>query len=123
MGYPMVMDTSHWQLALDGARVFMPIIGVVVVAALIAAFAWGRRLRAHQPAPPRPEEQPHVPPGGPVGEESELREPDELEGRDARLTPHELNGGGTGQDRRSSSQKDRKWDENHSGGFGSGGFG
>ncbi|EGJ79178.1 hypothetical protein STTU_6389 [Streptomyces sp. Tu6071] len=30
---------------------------------------------------------------------------------------------GTGQNRRSPSQKERKWDENSSGGFGSGGFG
>ncbi|ASY36369.1 MULTISPECIES: DUF6479 family protein [unclassified Streptomyces] len=117
------MDTTQWNLAANSAAIIMPVIGVFVVAALIAAFAYGRRLRARQPAPPKPDEQPHLPEGGPIGEERELREPDEMEPREARLTPHELNGGGTGQNRRSPSQKERKWDENSSGGFGSGGFG
>ncbi|MFE9248904.1 DUF6479 family protein [Streptomyces sp. NPDC007088] len=117
------MDTTHWQLALGTTALIMPLVGIVVVAVLLAAFVWGRRLRARQPAPPLPDEQPHMPPEGPVGQQDERREPDELAPRDARLTPHELNGGGTGQDRRSPSQKERKWNDNSSGGFGSGGFG
>ncbi|MYR27018.1 MULTISPECIES: DUF6479 family protein [unclassified Streptomyces] len=90
------MDTTQWNLAANSAAIIMPVIGVFVVAALIAAFAYGRRLRARQPAPPKPDEQPHLPEGGPIGEERELREPDEMEPREARLTPHELNGGGRG---------------------------
>lgn len=72
------------------------LVGVLLVAVIIAAFAWGRRLKARAPAPPTPEEQPRLPEGGPVGDVVESREPDELPRTDQRRTPHELKGDGSG---------------------------
>ncbi|MFG2290381.1 DUF6479 family protein [Streptomyces sp. NPDC048595] len=69
--------------------------GVVLVAVLLAAFAWGRRLKAREPGPPRPEEQPRLPESGPVGDVVESREPDAFPRTEQRRTPHQLkdNGG------------------------------
>ncbi|MFE0186819.1 DUF6479 family protein [Streptomyces sp. NPDC058989] len=69
--------------------------GVALVAVLLAAFVWGRRRKADEPGPPRPEEQPRLPEGGPVGDVVESREPDAFPRTEQRLTPHELkdNGG------------------------------
>ncbi|MEU9483345.1 DUF6479 family protein [Streptomyces decoyicus] len=72
------------------------LVGVLLVAVILAAFAWGRRLKARAPAPPTPEEQPRLPEGGPVGDVVENREPDELPRTDERRTPHELKGDGSG---------------------------
>lgn len=102
--------------------IFMPIGGLVVVGLLLAAFAWGRRVRANESPPPKPEEQPKLPNGGPVYEDREYREPDEVPRGTVRLTPHELKGFGTTGSRRSDSQEPREEDEG-GGGFGSGGFG
>ncbi|MFD5748720.1 DUF6479 family protein [Streptomyces sp. NPDC127033] len=50
-------------VAAPGAAAFLPLVfGLVVVGILIAGFAFGRRVRAREPRPPRPEEQPKRPP-------------------------------------------------------------
>ncbi|MFD0163193.1 DUF6479 family protein [Streptomyces decoyicus] len=72
------------------------LVGVLLVAVILAAFAWGRHLKARAPAPPTPEEQPRLPEGGPVGDVVENREPDEPPRTDQRRTPHELKGDGSG---------------------------
>lgn len=72
----------------------LTIVGVLVVALLLAAFVRGRRIRKREPGPPRPESQPRLPHGGPVGDVVERREPDELPRTDHRRTPHELKGDG-----------------------------
>jgi len=88
--------TAPQQLAAgDGVSgALLALVGILVVAVLIAAFAWGRRIRAREPAPPTPEEQPRLPADGPVGYAVEDREPDELAPREQRLTPHEVKGNG-----------------------------
>jgi hypothetical protein len=73
----------------------LTLVGVLLVAVLLAAFAWGRRVKAREPAPPTPEEQPRLPEGGPVGDVVERREPEELPRTDQRRTPHELKGEGS----------------------------
>ncbi|MGW2023411.1 DUF6479 family protein [Streptomyces decoyicus] len=40
------------------------LVGVLLVAVILAAFVWGRRLKARAPAPPTPEEQPRLPDAG-----------------------------------------------------------
>lgn len=120
------MNTPLVELAASvglSTWIFMPIGGLVVVGLLLAAFAWGRRVRANESPPPKPEEQPKLPEGGPVYEDLEYREPDEVpKGRD-RLLPHELKGFGTTGSKRSESQEPREDEEDSGGGFGSGGFG
>ncbi|WP_229699882.1 DUF6479 family protein [Streptomyces kronopolitis] len=69
-------------------------VGVAVVALLIGAFAWGRRIRSREPGPPRPDEQPRLPNGQAVGDVVERREPDDLPRTHRRRKPHELNGNG-----------------------------
>ncbi|MEV0266373.1 DUF6479 family protein [Streptomyces sp. NPDC050617] len=118
-------------------------IGIIVVALLIGAVAFGRKRRAQEPAPPQepqeragswqtPEEQGG---GGPVaadhgpghdGERDALgyvkegRATDELAPDGHRYLPHEL----TDPDSHSDpEQQPRKWNEGGSGGFGSGGGG
>ncbi|RXS65928.1 hypothetical protein EST92_29305 [Streptomyces sp. TM32] len=86
----------HQHLAAGNgvSGVLLVLVGILVVAVLIAAFAWGRRIKARAPAPPRPEEQPRLPADGPVGYAVEDREPDELAPREKRLAPHEVKGNG-----------------------------
>ncbi|WP_405783183.1 DUF6479 family protein [Streptomyces sp. NBC_00859] len=121
------MNTPDVQLAATigaSAWVFMAIGGLVIVGLLLAAFAWGRRVRDRESDPPTPEEQPKMPEGGPVYEVREYREPDEVpkvEGDD-RLTPHELTGlGGTGPEGNEPHGPGK--DKDDGGGFGSGGLG
>ncbi|WNM32237.1 DUF6479 family protein [Streptomyces sp. Li-HN-5-11] len=97
--------------------------GLVVVALLIGAFWLGARIRRREPAPPRPEEQPRLPDGGPVREVLENREPDEVPRSDDRLTPHRLSAHGNLGSRTSAAQARPRWDEGSSGSFGSGGPG
>jgi hypothetical protein len=97
--------------------------GVVIVVLLIGAFWMGARIRRREPAPPRPEEQPQMPEGGPVREVLENREPDEIPRSDHRLTPHELPNHGNSPTRTGSAKERRRWSEGSSGSFGSGGPG
>ncbi|MEU7041396.1 DUF6479 family protein [Streptomyces varsoviensis] len=116
-------------------------VGIVVVALLIGAVAYGRRRREREPAPPQepqeragswqtPEEQSGPVPSdhGPghdgerdaLGYVKEGRASDELAPDGHRYLPHEL----TDPDSHSDpEQKPRKWNEGGSGGFGSGGGG
>ncbi|MGW8971029.1 DUF6479 family protein [Streptomyces platensis] len=80
--------------------VLFTLVGVLVVALLIAAFAWGRRMRSREPGPPHPESQPRLPDGAPVGDSVERREPEELPRTDHRRKPHELKGDGIDSRRR-----------------------
>lgn len=97
--------------------------GVVLVVVLLGAFWMGARVRRREPAPPRPEEQPRPPEGGPVREVLENREPDEIPRSDRRLTPHELPNLGNSPTRTGSEKGRRRWREGNSGSFGSGGPG
>ena len=97
--------------------------GVVIVVLLIGAFVLGARVRRRESAPPRPEEQPQMPDGGPVREVRENREPDEVPRSDHRLTPHELPNHGNAPTRTGEDKARRRWGEGSSGSFGSGGPG
>jgi hypothetical protein len=115
------MDYNATPLAASGSAVggIVPfLIGVIVVGGLIFAVYFGRRQRAKEPAPPRPEEQPTLPESGPVGEVRERREPTEVPENDG-LTPHDL----SGSSHRASDQDPPTWGDNSSSGFGSGGPG
>ncbi|GAA2302180.1 DUF6479 family protein [Streptomyces caniferus] len=87
--------TAQLAAAQGTSGVLFSLVGVVIVAVLLAAFVWGRRVKAREPGPPGPEEQPRLPEGGPVGDIVESREPDDLAPTDHRRTPHELKGNGT----------------------------
>jgi hypothetical protein len=120
------MNTAMYQAA-TGAQAFgyvlILIAGVALVAGIIWAFRLGAKVREREPAPPRPEEQPKMPPGGPVRETQEVREPDEVpraaeDGE--RLTPHQLGNAGT---KRAADQSRPRWSPGSSGSFGGGGGG
>lgn len=97
------------------------VVGVVIAALLIGAFWLGVRVMRRESRPPRPEEQPRMPDGGPVREVSEHRDADEVPRSDQRLSPHELHGNGGS---RTSGAKARpRWDDRSGGSFGSGGPG
>ncbi|MEI5132413.1 DUF6479 family protein [Streptomyces libani] len=93
--------TMNEQLAAGSGTsgILLAIVGVLVVAVLLAA-VWGRRIKARGPGPPLPEQQPRLPESGPVGDVVESREPDELVPGEQRLTPHEVKGNGTASHRR-----------------------
>ncbi|MET8946100.1 DUF6479 family protein [Streptomyces sp. NPDC004542] len=99
------------------------VVGVALVAGLIWAFRLGFRVRRRESAPPRPEEQPTRPVSGPVQEERQAREWDEVpratDGSE-RLTPHQLNPTGT---KRAADQSRPRWEPGSSGSFGGGGGG
>jgi hypothetical protein len=97
--------------------------GLIIVAGLIWAIRLGIRVRRREPAPPRPEEQPRLPEGGPVSEVRENREPEEVPRNGDRLTPHRLKAHGNVGSRPSSSKERARWGEDSSGSFGSGGPG
>lgn len=101
----------------------MLVTGLAVVAVLIGAFWVGYRVRRREPTPPRADEQPRMPEGGPVREVREHREPDEVPRGDTRLTPHEMPSYGNASSRTSPDGEQRRWDEGSSGSFGSGGPG
>ncbi|MFF9809761.1 DUF6479 family protein [Streptomyces coeruleorubidus] len=117
------MNTAWMEMAAGGdAPGFgFVVTGLAVVALLLGAFILG--LRHKRRRPPRPDEQPRLPDGGPVRETRERREPDEVPRGQGRLTPHELKTHGNQSDRRSPTQERPRWNEGSSGSFGSGGPG
>lgn len=119
------MTNASEQLAAASGLISlgMFIVGMILLAVLGGSFWLGNRVKSQEPARPRPEEQPHLPPGGPVHEIRENREPDEVPrtpegGRP--LTPYEL----TNMQTRSSADRKRpRWSRGSSGSFGGGGLG
>jgi Family of unknown function (DUF6479) len=114
-----VLAVSQQQL-----NVFWAFIGGMVVAgALIWAVSLGMHIRDREPGPPDPEDQPHLPDGGAVHEEREVREPEEMPHatqESERLMPYELHHSAS---RRCEDQKRKRWLPGSSGAFGSGGPG
>ncbi|MFJ9826600.1 DUF6479 family protein [Streptomyces sp. NPDC101160] len=117
---PVTTAAGVWQSGL--AQVLG---GLIVVAVLIGAFAYGIRVKNKELPPPDPEAQPHRPEdAGLPGESSEYRKPKEMPQTDGehRLMPYQLKDGGETQAEPPTEEK-RKWGGISSGGFGSGGPG
>ncbi|MGW3288773.1 DUF6479 family protein [Streptomyces sp. NPDC001002] len=91
------MDNAWMDIAAGGTALGIGLVavGVVVVALLLGAFWAGARARRRQSPPPRPDEQPRMPEGGPVREEREHRESDEVPQDGRRRTPHEMTSSST----------------------------
>ncbi|MFF9060497.1 DUF6479 family protein [Streptomyces sp. NPDC101213] len=119
------MTSANMQLAATSGllSVALFVVGVALVALLAGSFWLGARVKQRELPRPRPEEQPHLPPEGPVREVQEIREPDEVPrtGKGGRaLTPYEL----TNMRTRPSTSKSRpRWSSGSSGSFGGGGLG
>ncbi|MCQ4204294.1 DUF6479 family protein [Streptomyces sp. NPDC058783] len=99
------------------------VIGLVIAGALIWAVRRGIGVMIREPDRPRADEQPHLPDTGPVHEEREMREPDEIplnEDGSPRLMPYQLHHAGS---RRGEDQHRRRWSPGSSGSFGGGGPG
>ncbi|MET8944355.1 DUF6479 family protein [Streptomyces sp. NPDC004542] len=119
------MSTAAAQLAAASGLMSLVLflVAVAVLAILAGGFWLTSRVRYTESPRPRPEEQPHLPPGGAVREIRENRESEEVPvtpkgGRP--LTPYEL----SNQDTRPSESKDRpRWSRGSSGSFGGGGLG
>lgn len=94
------MDTSVHNLAVDMTLTnigWFGIVGFLIVAVLIAAFVLGGRVRAHEPPPPTPDSQPHLPAGGAIYEVREQREDRRPRGfPPGGLSPHQMGGYGNG---------------------------
>ncbi|MGV9245685.1 DUF6479 family protein [Streptomyces sp. NPDC003710] len=108
----------------EQVNVFVAFIGGMVISgALIWAVRLGMSVRDQEPEPPSPEEQPHLPDGGPVLEEREAREPEEVPhaGQESeRLMPYQLHHAAS---KRCDDQQRKRWLPGSSGAFGSGGPG
>ena len=97
--------------------------GLFIAGALVWAVRLGMKVQDEELPHPSPEEQPKLPETGPVREESEVREPDEMpvvEDANERLMPYELH---HAQTRTGKDQHRRRWLPGSSGSFGSGGLG
>ncbi|MES4908634.1 MULTISPECIES: DUF6479 family protein [unclassified Streptomyces] len=118
------MDTTQEHMAAAGSAAGIVVIvlcGLLITAALVWIVPLGIRARRRQPAPPRRAEQPTLPDSGPVREERQMREPNEVPRATrggARRTPHEL---GNNPSRPSGDQSRPRWKPGSSGSFGSGG--
>ncbi|MFD8981241.1 DUF6479 family protein [Streptomyces sp. NPDC059564] len=89
------MNTTLISLAADSTLAHIAwflVVGLGVVGVLLGGFALGRRVRDHEPPPPTPESQPHLPDGGAVYEVREERESVEIP--EGGLRPHEMQGYG-----------------------------
>ncbi|MEU9136433.1 DUF6479 family protein [Streptomyces sp. NPDC048404] len=118
---PTYVETAMSNAAVGTLGAFIG--GLVVVAALVWAVRLGIKVRRRESDPPKPQEHPRMPAGGPTYETSEVREPEEVsesvDGRE-RLTPHELHSSGS---KRSEDQARPRWGSESRGSFGSGGPG
>ncbi|GGU61122.1 DUF6479 family protein [Streptomyces daghestanicus] len=96
--------------------------GLVIAGALIWAVRVGLRVLDRDTGHPRPDEQPKMPATGPVREEREMREPDDvpvMAPGGSRLMPYELHRAST---RRGKDQTRRRWLPGSTGSFGGGGL-
>ncbi|MFE4970203.1 DUF6479 family protein [Streptomyces sp. NPDC056660] len=106
------MSLTHEQLAAAGSAAGMIVIvvcGLLVVAALVAAVRFGIGVRRRESAPRRRSEHPTPPCTGPVREEREMREPNEVPRAGSggeRLTPYQL---GNAPSRSSENQTRPRW--------------
>lgn len=64
--------------------------GLAAVTLLLVAVMLGIRNTRNKPAPPRPDEQPHLPESGPVVELQEHAHEEEMPHDGRRLRPHEI---------------------------------
>ncbi|MFG3296643.1 DUF6479 family protein [Streptomyces sp. NPDC048179] len=120
------MNRTFEQLAAAASVTGMALVvacGLLVTAALVVAVRFGIGVREREPAPPRRSEHPTLPRTGPVREESQMREPNEVpraaHGAD-RLTPYQL---GNAPTRPGRDQTRPRWQPGSSGSFGGGGSG
>ncbi|MFJ7905197.1 DUF6479 family protein [Streptomyces sp. NPDC096198] len=108
------MNRTLEQLAAGGSAAGSAVIllcGVLVTAALLWAIRLGIKVRRRESPPPRRGEHPVPPRSGPVGEERNMREPNEVPRtteKGDRRTPHEL---GNAPSRPSTDQTRPRWDE------------
>ncbi|MER7918335.1 MULTISPECIES: DUF6479 family protein [unclassified Streptomyces] len=119
------MNTASMQLAAPSG--LMSLVLFVVAVGLLAMLAGGfwltSRVKSQEPARPRPEEQPKLPPEGAMHEVRENRDYQEVPrtpkgGRP--LTPYEL----SNMDSKTSEDQQRpRWSSGSSGSFGGGGLG
>ncbi|MGW0207488.1 DUF6479 family protein [Streptomyces sp. NPDC003233] len=119
------MTTASMQLAAASGLMSLVlfIVAVGVLALLAGGFWMTSRVKYRESPRPRPEEQPTLPPEGPVREVRQNRDYEEVPeipkgGRP--LTPYDLKN----QDSRPSETKERpRWSRGSSGSFGGGGLG
>ncbi|MFE8948885.1 DUF6479 family protein [Streptomyces sp. NPDC007856] len=119
------MTTASMQLAAASGLMSLVlfIVAVGVLALLAGGFWMTSRVKYRESPRPRPEEQPTLPPEGPVREVRQNRDYEEVPetpqgGRP--LTPYDLRN----QDSRPSATKERpRWSRGSSGSFGGGGLG
>ncbi|MBT2412386.1 hypothetical protein J7I94_17720 [Streptomyces sp. ISL-12] len=115
--YELLAATQH---TLNMTAAFLG--GLVIAGALIWAVRVGMRVMDRDTSHPRPDEQPRLPLTGPVHEEREMREPDDvpvMADGGARLMPYELHPAST---RRGKDQNRRRWLPGSTGSFGGGGL-
>ncbi|MFB6840627.1 DUF6479 family protein [Streptomyces sp. NPDC056361] len=120
-----ILETSETAAGVWQSGLAQVLGGLIVVAVLIGAFAFGIRVKNKELPPPDPESQPHRPDTGRLpGEVSEYRKPAEMPHTDGehRLMPYNLKNSGE-PDAEPQSEERRKWRGISSGGFGSGGTG
>ncbi|MFY4722170.1 DUF6479 family protein [Streptomyces sp. LaBMicrA B280] len=120
------MNTAMYEAATSRqvfGYVLILVAGVVLVGGLVWAVRLGFKVRQREPVPPSPQEQPKLPPTGPVREASEMREPRDVPragGESERLTPHQVD---NIRSRRADDQRRPRWSPGSSGSFGGGGGG
>ncbi|WP_406165087.1 DUF6479 family protein [Streptomyces sp. NBC_00996] len=120
------MNTASYELiaanhAVNAVAAFIG--GLFIAGALVWAVFLGIRVRRKESPPPRPDEQPRLPDTGPVHEEREMREPDEVPhaaDESERLMPYNLHAAGS---KHAGDQERKRWVPGSSGSFGSGGPG
>ncbi|MEU6992261.1 DUF6479 family protein [Streptomyces sp. NPDC046465] len=94
-------SVEHLAAGVPGGGLVPFLVGLGIVALLVWAVWLGIRVRRREPRTPRPEEQPRLPPEGPVGDVVEHREPKEVPRDGGRLTPRQVKGAGGASSRRS----------------------
>ncbi|GAB7110355.1 hypothetical protein JCM4814A_86700 [Streptomyces phaeofaciens JCM 4814] len=107
------MNTTLGQTVAAGSgagTVAVVALGLLITAMLVWSVRFGIRVRGRESAPPRRRDQPTLPESGPVHEERQMREPNEVPraaDENGRLTPHQL---GNDPSRRSENQSRPRWE-------------